>query len=99
MLHDVPVSLSTEPPWCCWDHSADALQIKVDSMSAKVDFLFNKDIGNHCIWEIVDNKVVIKGVRNLKQEMKDASRLAFNLHNAGNDTDTRSKVLEAAGPS
>ena len=63
----------------------DALQIKVDSMSAKVDFLFNKDIGNHCIWEIVDNKVVIKGVRNLKQEMRDASRLAC------------SKVLEAAG--
>ena len=52
----------------------EALQAKVDIMNAKLDFLFDKEIGNHFAWEIVDNKVVIKGRRNLAQEKKEAQR-------------------------
>jgi len=50
----------------------EALQTKVDIMNAKLDLLFDKEIGNHFAWEIVDNKVVIKGHRNLAQEKKEA---------------------------
>ena len=53
----------------------DALQVQVDLMSAKVDFLFDRDIGNNFVWEIVDNKVVIKGT--IAQQMKEARRAAL----------------------
>ena len=44
-------------------------------MSAKVDFLFDKDIGSNYVWEIVGNKVVIKGT--IAQQMKEARRFAL----------------------
>ena len=53
----------------------EALQAKVDIMNAKLDFLFDKEIGNHFAWEIVDNKVVIKGT--IAQQMKEARRAAL----------------------
>ena len=52
----------------------EALQAKVDIMSAKLDFLFDKEIGSHFAWEIVDNKVVISGRRNLVEEKREAKR-------------------------